>query len=225
MLASLPAIICSVDVALLTLMDCRLHVALLRRDHTPFEGQFALPGAYIATTDQDARAAARRMLQVKTGLVSPYLEELASFTGATRDPRGWSISVAHYALVPANLIRTVLRDGFELRDVDDPRMLPFDHSDMVDAAVARLRTKSMYSSLPCYLAGDTFTLPQLRGIYEQVIGDSIDKITFRRKIMDMNVLEAVEGAKQEGTAHRPGQLYRLKPALAGDLSLLSRGMR
>jgi 8-oxo-dGTP diphosphatase len=224
MLAALPSIICSVDVALLTLMDGRLHVALLRRDHAPFKGQFALPGAYIATSDKDARAAARRMLQVKTGLVSPYLEELASFTGATRDPRGWSISVAHYALVPANLVGGVQRD-VELRDVDDPRVLPFDHSDIVDAAVARLRTKSMYSSLPCYLAGDTFTLPQLRGIYEQVIGDSIDKITFRRKIMDMDVLEAVEGAKQEGAAHRPGQLYRLKPALAGDLSLLSRGMR
>ena len=171
------------------------------------------------------RAAAFRMLQEKTGLVSPYLEELGSFTGATRDPRGWSISVAHYALVPASLLEKLPTETFELRDVANARGLPFDHTEIVEAAVARLRTKSRYSSLPCYLAGDTFTVPQLRSIYEQVIGETIDKITFRRKIDDMGVLEAVEGAKQEGAAHRPGQLYRLKAGVVGDLSLLSRGMR
>jgi 8-oxo-dGTP diphosphatase len=185
----------------------------------------ALPGAYIRTTDMDARAAAHRMLHEKTGISVPYLEQLATFTGAKRDPRGWSISVAYYALVASDVILKSEKAGLELRDVDDPRLLPFDHSDIVDAGVARLRTKSMYSSLPCYLAGETFTMSQLKQIYEQVIGESVDKITFRRKMDDLNVLEEVEGVKQKGAAHRPGQLYRIKPEFAGRLSVLTRGMR
>jgi 8-oxo-dGTP diphosphatase len=220
-----PQIICTVDVPLFTLIDGRLHVVLLRRDHEPFASLFALPGAYIQTTDRDAMAAAARMLLEKTGIVIPYLEELRSFTGPTRDPRGWSISVAHYALVSADMLFGVQKDGLELRDVDDERALPFDHSDIVHTALARLRTKSAYSPLPCYLAGETFTMPELRSIYEQVIGESIDKITFVRKMKDMDVLEIVEGAKRTGAANRPGQLFRIKPDLSGGLPMLSRGMR
>jgi 8-oxo-dGTP diphosphatase len=217
-------IICTVDVPLFTLIDGQLHVALLRRDHAPYEGAMALPGAYIRTTDLDARGAAHRMLIEKTGIASPYLEQLQTFTGAKRDPRGWSISVAYYALVSSDVILSSGKEGLELRNVDDPRLLPFDHSDIVDAGVMRLRTKSMYSSLPCYLAGETFTMSQLKKIYEQVIGEQVDKITFRRKMEDLNVLEEVEG-KQKGAAHRPGQLYRIKPEFEGRLSVLTRGMR
>lgn len=218
-------IICTVDVTLFTLIGGRLHVALLRRANAPFAGLMALPGAYIHTTDVDARTAANRMLLEKTGIESPYLEQLETFTGAARDPRGWSISVAHYALVSADVILRADTEGLELRDVTDSRALPFDHSLIVAAGASRLRTKGLYSSLPCYLAGDTFTMSQLKLVYEQVIGEHIDKITFRRKMEDMGVLESVDGAKQEGAAHRPAQLYRIKPNLAGGLALLSRGMR
>lgn len=218
-------IICTVDVPLFTLIDGRLHVVLLRRDHEPFEGQFALPGAYIKTTDEDAMAAASRMLAEKTGITSPYLEELRTFTGAHRDPRGWSISVAHYALVAAEMLLSVQKAGLEFRDVAHTRALPFDHSDIIETALARLRTKSVYSSLPCYLAGETFTMPELRNIYEQVIGESIDKITFVRKMNDLDVLEIVEGAKRTGASNRPAQLYRIRQDLSGGLAVLSRGMR
>jgi 8-oxo-dGTP diphosphatase len=223
---SASTIICSVDVTLFTLIDGQLHVALLRRDHAPYEGKLALPGAYIRPkSDRTSREAAERLLLDKTGIVSPYLEQLETFAGADRDPRDWSISIAYYALVPAELILSAGSEALELRDVDDPRRLPFDHSDIVGAGVARLRTKSQYSSLPCYLAGEMFTLPQLKRIYEQVIGETIDRITFNRKLEDMGVLEKVEGAKEEGVVHRPGQLYRLKPELAGNLVLLSKGVR
>jgi len=218
-------IICTVDAPLFTLVDGRLHVALLRRDHEPKLGHFALPGAFIdPARDSDARAAAYRMLLEKTGIEVPYLEQLETFTGATRDSRGWSISVAYYALVSADVLLRHVGDKVELRDVDDPRILPFDHSQIVDAGVARLRTKSVYSSLPCYLAGETFTIPQLHRIYMQVIGADVDIVTFRRKMTAMEILEPVGGAKEEGKRHRPGQLYRLKPEVSGQLALLSKGM-
>lgn len=73
---------------LLTLKEGSLEVALLKRDHDPFKGVLALPGGYIrAEEDQDARDAATRVLKAKTGIVSPYLEQLASFSGPAREPR------------------------------------------------------------------------------------------------------------------------------------------
>ena len=220
-----PSIICTVDVPLFVLIDGKLHVVLLRRDHAPFTGLYALPGAYIKATDENAMGAAARMLFEKTGIASPYLEELRTFSGATRDPRGWSISVAHYALVSQEILSSAKTDGLELRDVNNLGELPFDHSEIIETALARLRTKSMYSSLPCYLAGEHFTMSELRRIYEQVIGESIDKITFKRKLADLDVLVMVEGAKREGEPNRPGQLYCIKPETFGSLSVLSRGMR
>ena len=92
---SIPAVICTVDVVLLTLEQATLKVALVRREREPFAQALALPGGYIHTQDDvDAQASAVRVLRDKAGLESPYLEQLATFTGAVRDPRGWSVAVA-----------------------------------------------------------------------------------------------------------------------------------
>lgn len=218
-------IICTVDVVLLTLQDDVLKVALLNRSQEPFKGVAALPGGYIhPQEDGDAQDAALRVLREKTGITPPYLEQLASFSGPARDPRGWSVSIVYYAVVPAGLIGGSAHPGVRLASVDKPLKLPFDHLEIIRAAVARLRSKSQYSSLPCYLAGDTFTLPQLQRVYEALMGESINKVSFRRKIDEMDMLEPIEGAYSSGAAHRPAQLYRLKPGGQERLALLERGM-
>ena len=79
-------IICTVDVVLLTLQDGQLQVALLKRENDPYAGTLALPGGYVhADEDADAEDAAQRVLLAKTGIRSPYLEQLATFAGASRD--------------------------------------------------------------------------------------------------------------------------------------------
>jgi 8-oxo-dGTP diphosphatase len=102
--------------------------------------------------------------------------------------------------------------------------LPFDHRQVVAAAVERVRTKSQYSSLPVYLCGERFTLPQLQAVYEAVLGEPVNKVSFRRKMTEMDMLEPVEGAFSAGGAHRPAQLYRLKPELRDRLTLIERGL-
>lgn len=218
-------IICTVDVVLMTLRDNRLHVALLQRDHEPFAGRPALPGGYIhAAEDADTRAAATRMLREKTGIDSPYLEQLATFSGRTRDPRGWSLSVAYYALVPQTLIERANHPELALLPVDQVRGLPFDHQLIIEAAVERVRNKSSYSSLPVYLCGEHFTLPQLQGVYEAILGEPINKVSFRRKIDELDMLEPVSGAMETGKAHRPAQLYRLRQRFSQHLSLTDRAL-
>ncbi|ARU03877.1 NUDIX hydrolase [Comamonas serinivorans] len=221
-----PHIICTVDVVALTLIATRLHVALLQRAQPPAQGDWALPGGYVhAQTDADTSAAARRVLADKLGMHGVYLEQLATFSGPRRDPRGWSLSVAHCALLPADALPAQGPAG-AIRWVDVQQLpgLPFDHAAIVAAALARVRNKSQYSSLPVHLCGEQFTLPQLQAVYEAVLGDTLNKVSFRRKMDDMGLLEAVPGAMLTGAAHRPAQFWRVRPAYRQHLAVTPRGL-
>jgi 8-oxo-dGTP diphosphatase len=219
------AILCSVDVVLLTVHDGALAVALLERDHGPFRGALALPGGFVhPEEDEDTRASAARMLRDKTGIVSPYLEQLATFSGKGRDPRGWSLAVAYYALVAPKVIAASARRNVELRPATETRGLPFDHSQIIAAALERVQSKSSYSSLPVHLCGESFTLPELQAVYELVLGEPINKVSFRRKMDELELLEPIEGKLQSGGAHRPAQLYRLRPQFRKKLALTDRGI-
>ena len=158
-LRDVPSIVCTVDVVLLTLREGALHVLPVQRERAPFADAWALPGGYIhAQEDADALASAARVLRDKAGLDSPYLEQLATFSGLARDPRGWSLAVAYYALVPLEVLQAggsgKLAAGTKLVPVQALPALPFDHGQMVQTALARVRSKSQYSSLPVYLCGE-----------------------------------------------------------------------
>ena len=202
----------SVDIVLLTLKESVLHVALALRENEPFANQWALPGGFIhPQEDQDDLDAAARILRTKTGLVSPYFEQLRSFAGRSRDPRGWSVSLAYYALVPEHLVSTSDKPkSVRWVPVDGLRSLPFDHLDILHCALERVRSKTLYSSLPLYLMPEKFTLTQLQQVYESVIGSKLDKRSFRRRVDELNVLDEVEGIKYSEGASRPAQVYTLK---------------
>lgn len=218
-------VICSVDVVLLTVADGALQVALLERDHEPFRGALALPGGFIhPEADADTSASAERMLRSKTGIISPYLEQLGTFSGRSRDPRGWSLSVSYYALVPSDVIQRPGCEAVALRPASSAQGLPFDHSQIIAAALTRVQNKSSYSSLPVHLCGDSFTLPELQAVYEIVLGEAINKVSFRRKMDELEILEPIAGAQKSGGAHRPAQLYRLRAKFRHQLALTDRAL-
>ena len=203
-------LIVTIDVVLFTLKDGILMVVLNRRDKDPYANQLALPGGYIhPEEDADSYASAERVLHQKMGIRSPYLEQLYTFTGRVRDPRGWSTSITYYALVNEHYLIPDEGHRFELCPVDRIPDLPFDHSKIVHLAIKRLRDKSTYSSLPCHLLPRQFTLSELQQTYEHVLGSELDKSVFRRKLNEMNFLEIIPNALRQGK-HRPAQLYRLK---------------
>lgn len=204
-------IILTVDVVLLTLEKGLLQVALQKRDKEPYLGQPALPGGYVhADEDIDSQAAARRVLRQKLAITSPYLEQLYTFASATRDPRGWSASISYYALLPFAALAAQQSDRLFFLPADDLPQLPFDHNRIIDTAVKRLRNKSTYSALPCHLLPELFTLSELQQTYEQIIGHRLDKSAFRRKIFELDFLEATSETRKG--VHRPAQLHRIKPA-------------
>lgn len=199
--------IVTVDIVLLTLQENELCAALLQRSRPPHEGEWTLPGGFVHTdTDEDALAAATRILRTKAGVESPYLEQLQTFASRHRDSRGWSVSIAHYALVPHQSVNATLK----WRPVDSIRTLPFDHRDILRAAVDRVRSKTAYSSLPVHLMPPTFTLSELQKVYEALLRTELDKRGFRRRIEELDVVEPAPGQPATRGAHRPAQLYRLK---------------
>lgn len=208
-----PDLIVTVDVGLFTLLEGRLTVGLLRREAPPYADVEALPGGYVRPEeDHDAQAAARRVLKSKAGLEPSYLEQLYTFSGRVRDPRGWSVSVAYYAVVPFEQLAPAVKSG-ELRlvAVDNAPALPFDHDDILATAVERLRAKSTYSTLPAFLLPESFTLSELQAVYEQVIGQALDRTTFRRQMLDLGAIEPTGERKRTGPS-RPAEVYRLKAA-------------
>lgn len=213
-----PRPIATVDAALFTLRGDVLSVALVRRDRGPHEGALALPGGYIhVEEDEDTSASARRVLREKAGIRAPHLEQLYTFSGRHRDPRGWSISVAYLAVVPDEVLRGSAAPSLEVVPADwvvpargKPAVaLPFDHAGIVRKGLERLRAKSAYSSLPAFLLPGTFTLSDLQRTYEKVFGTTLNKAAFRRKIEDQGLVEAVAGETRRDGPHRPAQLYRL----------------
>ncbi|TWB62230.1 NUDIX hydrolase [Nitrospirillum viridazoti] len=199
--------ILTVDVIPLVLKDGRMHVALQRRDRAPHANEMALIGGYVrADEDESATAAALRVLREKAGITPRLLEQLMTFSGAGRDPRGWSASIAYYALQPAEALPA--DRNLVLTPLDQARGLPFDHDAILAKAADRWRRRAAYSTLPAFLLPPHFTLSALRAAYETVLGRALNDSAFRRKIDELRVIQPIAGASSKATA-RPAQLYQL----------------
>jgi len=209
----------TVDVLIFTVVDDALKVLLGQRPgdgDEPFPGLWALPGGFVnVDVDADLQACARRKLREKTGVASPYLEQLGSWGGAARDPRGWSATHAYFALMPSDGMAPAR--GANAADVawfgvDDPQLarkkLAFDHAQILRAGIERLRSKVEYTSLPAYLLPEPFTLPQLQRTYEIVLGRPVDKSGFRTRMLAADFL--VDVGIVESDSNRPPMGYRLK---------------
>lgn len=213
-----PRPLTTVDVVIFTVIDDTLRVLLVQRPDTsedPFPGMWALPGGFVdIDRDESLEACARRKLREKTGVETPYLEQLGSWGGVSRDPRGWSATHVYFALIPSENI--VLQKGanaadtawFGLDGVGHKKKLAFDHGEILAAAITRLRNKVEYTSLPAYLLPVEFTLSELQRMYEIVLERPIEKSAFRTRVLSSGLVTPA-GAKMREGPNRPAQLYRL----------------
>ncbi|QDQ29369.1 NUDIX hydrolase [Chitinimonas arctica] len=207
----------SVDLVILAVRDEGLHVLLVKRGEHPFKEHWALPGGFIDVHhDQDLQATALRKLREKTGVDTPYLEQLQGFGNKTRDPRGWSTTFAYFALIPSEHIELTHGANVEAAQwyrIDGSSVAPhlaFDHAHILEVAIQRVRNKVEYSSLPVHLLPETFTLSELQRVHEIVLGRAVDKSAFRKRIKEGDFLEEVPNAWRYGS-NRPAQLYRRRP--------------
>lgn len=199
----------TVDIVLFTIRHRALHVLLIRRGIKPYEGRYAIPGGFVLE-DESLDAAASRELYEETGVRDVYLEQLYTFGDVRRDPRGRVVTVAYYALVPES---GDVRGGSDAREaawfpVSDLPSLAFDHARIVDTALERLRGKLSYSNVGFGLLPEKFTLTELQGVHEAILGESLDKRNFRRKILQSGLLKPLKELRDTG--RKPAQLFRFK---------------
>jgi 8-oxo-dGTP diphosphatase len=190
-----------------------LKVLLIRRDLEPFKGRWALPGGFVEQ-DEPIDHAARRELEEETGLSKVFLEQLYTFGDPGRDPRGHTVTVAHYALV--KLSDHEARAASDASHADwfpatDPPPLAFDHARILAAALERLRGKVRYQPIGFELLPKKFTLSELQRLYEATLGHPLDKRNFRKKILGMGLLRELDET-QRAVAHRAARLYRFDAA-------------
>ena len=200
----------TVDIVVLTVDDQKLKVLLIQRGIAPFKGQFALPGGFVLA-NETLDAAAFRELSEETGTENVYLEQLYTFGDPKRDPRGRVVTVAYYALVPAG--NSPLLAGTDAAaagwfGVDELPVVAFDHPKIIGYAVNRLRNKLEYTSVGFELLPKKFTLTKLQMLHEAILGRSLDKRNFRRKILSTGLLTASK--EMEITGRKPARLYAFR---------------
>ncbi len=203
----------TVDCILFGFDEGELKILLIQRGGEPFRGMWALPGGFLdIDTDPSLEYAAKRELEEETGLTNVFMEQLYTFGDMGRDPRGRVVSIAYYALLKLSDYQKVNAGTdadsvrwFALSEV--PEDLAFDHEKILQMAIERLKGKVRYQPIGFELLPEKFTLSELQHLYEAVLGVTLDKRNFRKKILKMDLLVALE-EKQEKVAHRAARLYQ-----------------
>ena len=193
--------------------EADLKVLLIQRDLAPYRGKWALPGGFVGI-NESLEAAVRRELEEETGIAELYVEQLYTFGESKRDPRERVISVAYYALV--KLADHAVRAASDARNVAwfpvaDLPALAFDHEEILEVALRRLKGKIRYEPVGFELLPEKFPLSELQRLYETLLEQPLDKRNFRKKILAMGLLADTEEIQQD-VAHRAARLYRFDEA-------------
>ncbi|MCI0635423.1 MAG: NUDIX hydrolase [Actinobacteria bacterium] len=211
-----PAFAVTVDVVILTMSEGTLHVLLVRRGEAPFEGMWAIPGGF-KRPPETLDEAARRELVDETGVDAASLPtQFGAYGDPGRDPRMNVVTVAYLAVL-RDLGAIVAgsdaaaADLVPVSDVLEERIdLAFDHQRIVRDAVERVRVDLERTGIALAFVGTTFSLAELRAVYEAVWGVKLDAANFRRSIVGDEGWAIPTGrrAQPASTGGRPAELYQ-----------------
>lgn len=182
--------ILAVDCIIFGFDDNGLKLLLLKRNFDPAKGQWSLMGGFVREGESSDNAAAR-VLKDLTGLTEVYMEQLSAFSDPGRDPGARVISISYSALINIEAYdrELVQRHNAYWVKLDELPKLIFDHEQMVDKALKRLRRRAATQPIGFNLLPEKFTLTQLQRLYEAIYQVELDKRNFRKKILSMGVLE------------------------------------
>lgn len=204
----------AVDTVIFGYSNKQLSVLLLNRKEAPFKDGWTLPGGFLQM-EETLIEVCNRIMQSKLGIQNLYLEQLFTFDSISRDPRGRVISASYYALVNPekfNIVAGTMANDVKWFPINDLPILGFDHKEIFDMALQRLKAKIQYNPIGFELLNETFTLPELHELYECILNTSIDRRNFRRKILDAAYIIPT-GQKREGLKNRHPDLYQFNKNL------------
>ncbi|MEZ4686972.1 MAG: NUDIX domain-containing protein [Bacteroidia bacterium] len=200
----------AVDAVVFGYQQGRMHILLIKQGFGPNKDQWALPGGFVKN-DEGLKTAVLRELEEETGIKVNYLEQLYTFGDTLRrDPRGRVVSVSYYGLV--NPLRFSLQPGTDAKeahwfDMYELPELAYDHNEILELAIQRLRSKVKYQPIGFNLLEPTFPFSDLENLYMAILDREIDRRNFRKKMLSFGMLEETDEILKVGTG-RPAKLFR-----------------
>jgi 8-oxo-dGTP diphosphatase len=205
----------------------KLNVLLVERTLLDDSGEkvvfsdLTLAGNHVFV-NEDLKDAAHRILFDLTGIKNVYLEQLGAFGDPDRlrrendqiwlkhlgyKPEDRVITVGFYALLNCEQVKIVLKDrNVNWYPLSEIGQLAYDHNRILEVALQALRNKIRTAHLAFELLPEKFTLSQLQKLMEVVLGKTLDKRNFRKRLLKLKSLVQLD-EKQKGVAHKPGYLY------------------
>lgn len=205
------------DAVVFTIQDQRLLVLLIRRAGEPFAGLWALPGGFVEEGESSADAVKRELAE-EAGVHDVWFEQLKTFDAPGRDPRGWVVTVAHFALIDSERVRPVgADDAAEAQwwPMDGLPPLAFDHGEILRYALERLRNKLRWSNIGAQLLPPLFTMEALRRVHEAVLDGSLDKRNFHKRMLESGTVQPTGERLANGKRGPRPRLYSFT-SQAGD---------
>jgi len=196
-----------------------LEVLLVQHGEGISKGKWGLPGGWIYKKESTDNAA-HRLLNELTGLDNIYLEQLKAFGDPDRFPLRRVITIGYYALVKREDYN--IKAGFTAADakwykIDAIPDLIYDHNEILAYSLKHLQNRVRQAPIGFNLLPEKFTLLQLMHLYEEILGIEMDKSNFRRKILHMKLLAALD-EKQQDVSHRAAKLYKFDPEIYNKLT-------
>lgn len=203
----------AVDCIIFGFNDNKLELLLIKRKENPEMGKWSLIGGIVGF-NEDLDEAANRVLSDLSGLQDIYMEQIKTFGKVNRCAFDRIISSTYSAMIlkssyTEDQIKKHNAQWFPITEVPE---LIFDHNDMVDIAIKRMRRRVRNFPIAFNLLPSKFTLPQLQALYEGILDEELDKRNFRRKVSQMNYLVRLE-EKDMTESRRGAFLYRFDEAL------------
>jgi 8-oxo-dGTP diphosphatase len=211
----------AVDIVIFTLEKGVLKALFLEPNKPEYKNMWALPGALVHS-EEGLETAVQRVLQEKAHLPKLLIDQLATFGEPQRDPYGRVVSVAYMAFLHeeeyAQYVQQIHEHKQSWLSVPTTRPLAYDHALIVKTAVARLRSKVGYTNIAQGLLPKHFTLTHLQSVYEAILGIQMDKRNFRRKVLEVKLVEDT-GKKLTGGKNRPAALFAFSSKKLIEVSL------
>lgn len=209
----------AVDCIIFGFKKCQLKVLLQKRPFEPRQGEWSLMGGFV-NRDEDIDDAAKRVLRSLTGLHDLYMRQVGAFGSVHRDSGNRVVSIAYFALVDIDNVSKELnyQNSAYWEDVDHLPHLLFDHMEMINKALLCLRTLVSSRPVGFHLLPPLFTLTQLQQLYEAILGETIDKRNFRKRINEMPFIEKTEEIDRK-TSKRGAILYRFNQLAYQDVKM------
>jgi ADP-ribose pyrophosphatase YjhB (NUDIX family) len=187
-----------------------LQVLMWQRAREPFQGSWSLPGGYLEP-DETLEDSIRHHLAAKVDVRElAHLEQLETRSDPGRNPRAWELATAYLGLVPSDLDPALPPDT-AWHPVGAVPPAAFDHGEIVEAALRRLRAKLSYTNIAFALAPGVFTLSELRALYVAALGRDVSATNLQRVLLRREVLERTGAKREPGkTGGRPAELFRFR---------------